>query len=205
MTNRFSKWQLLLLSAILGVIAYCTLTFVSITYFPGPFGPLDNYLSQLGNSSLNPDGAVFYNLAVILVGLFTIPFYIALYKIYMKPDRSNLIAVAVLCGLINGPSIMLSGIFSEDFYTQHFFWSLMIFITLIPILFLMNIALMKHTESLKWVSFFGLALAIFNTIFVGYVILIGTDTGAILEWVTVFSYNIWAVILVINTLSKNDS
>ncbi|MHA2024377.1 MAG: DUF998 domain-containing protein [Candidatus Thorarchaeota archaeon] len=198
MSTQISKWTYLLASAFLGGTLYCILTYVSITFFPGSF-TLDDYLSVLGNSSLNPNGAIFYNLAVIQVGLLLPLFYLGLYKTFGE-DRKKLLVIAVLIGLLNSLSVMMSGVFSEDVYELHYFWSFMIFATWIPVLFLTNFALLKQGGLIKWVSLYGLALAAFDTLFVLYVLFIGTDSGAIIEWITIFSFIAWAVLLAISAL-----
>ncbi|MFX1559523.1 MAG: DUF998 domain-containing protein [Promethearchaeota archaeon] len=193
MSAQISKWTYLLTAAFLGGFLYCILTYISFTLFPGSF-TLDDYLSVLGNSSLNPNGAIFYNIAVIQVGVLLPLFYFGLYKTF-GGNRKNLLVIAVLFGLLNSFSVMMSGVFSEDMYDLHFFWSFMIFATWIPVLFLTNFALLKQRGFIKLVSLYGLALAVFDTLFVFYVLLIGTDSGAIIEWITIFSFIAWAVLL----------
>jgi hypothetical protein len=78
----------------------------------------------------------------------------------------------------------------------------MIFATWIPVLFLSNFALLKRSGFVKWVSLYGIALAAFDTFFVFYVLLIGTDSGAIIEWITIFSFIAWAVLLAISALKE---
>lgn len=200
-----SKWSLLSISAIVGSAGYCVFTLVSISFYPAPFSPFDDYLSVLGNSSLNPNGAIFYNAAVILAGLFLFPFYVSMYKSFSGPEFSKLLAAAIAFGMFNAFSVMMSGIFSEDLYEQHYFWSLMIFASWIPVLYMLNSALVKHHGFVKWVSYYGLSLAMFDTVFVAYVLLIGTDTGSILEWMTIFSFLIWAVLHALAALRKDTS
>jgi hypothetical protein len=184
-------------------MAYSVFTIVSISFYPAPFSPFDDYLSVLGNSSLNPDGAIFYNIAVFTAGLFLFPFYVGMYKTYSRSEQGKLLAAAVVFGMFNAFSVMMSGIFSEDLYEIHYFWSLMIFVSWIPVLYVMNSALMKHHGLVKWVSYYGLSLAMFDTLFVAYVLFFGTDTGSILEWVTIFSFLIWTVLHAFASLRKN--
>ncbi|MFW9795367.1 MAG: DUF998 domain-containing protein [Candidatus Thorarchaeota archaeon] len=201
MSTQISKWRYLLASAFLGGSLYCILTYVSFILFPGSF-TLDDYLSVLGNSSLNPNGAIFYNLAVMQVGVLLPLFYLGLYKTFGE-ERKNLFVIAVLIGFLNSLSVMMSGVFSEDMYELHYFWSFMIFATWIPVLFLTNFALLKRSGPIKWVSLYGLALAVFDTLFVFYVLLIGTDSGAIIEWITIFSFIIWAILLASSALRES--
>lgn len=201
LSAQISKWLYLLTSAFLGGFLYCILTYVSITLFPGSF-TLDDYLSVLGNSSLNPNGALFYNLAVIQVGALLPLFYFGLYKTFGE-ERKNLLVIAVLIGLFNSLSVIMSGVFSEDMYELHYLWSFMIFATWIPVLFLTNFALLKQSGFVKWISLYGLALAVFDTLFVFYVLLFRTNSGAVIEWITIFSFIIWTNLLAISALRNS--
>ncbi len=194
----------LLSLAFIGGIAYCVLTFISFTFYPEPFSPFDDYLSVLGNSTLNPNGAVFYNLAVIQAGLLLPLFYAGLYKAFGEQGRSKLLTLAVLVGVFNSLSVTMSGVFSENVYELHYMWSLLIFITWIPVLFLTNIALLKQGGYIAWVCIYGLILGIIDTFFVLYALLIGTDTGSLSEWVTIFSFIGWTMLLAISALKRKN-
>ncbi len=83
-------------------------------------------------------------------------------------------------------------------------WSLLIFITWIPVLFLTNIALLKQGGYIAWVCIYGLILGIIDTFFVLYALLIGTDTGSLSEWVTIFSFIGWTMLLAISALKRKN-
>lgn len=189
------RWSLLTVFAFIGGFLYTVLTLISWGFFPGPFNPLNNYLSQLGNSSLNPAGAIFYNMAIFSAGLSLIPMFLGIYKFYSREKASRLLILILFLGILNGISIIMSGIFSEDFYEQHVVWSLMIFVTMIPLLFTTNIGLWNYQDFSKPISIYGILSGLFDTIFVIYVVLFGTSTGAILEWITVFAYMSWTILV----------
>ena len=189
------RWSLLTIFAFIGGVLYTALTMISWSIFPGPFGPMDNYLSQLGNSSLNPAGAIFYNMAIFSVGFSLILLYLGISKFYSREKASRILILILLLGFLNGISVIMTGIFPEDFYEQHFVWSLMIFVTMIPLLFVTNIGLWNNQDFSKPISIFGILLGLFDTIFVIYVVLFGTSTGAILEWITVFAYLLWTFLV----------
>jgi hypothetical protein len=193
----------LTLFALIGSFLYIVLTLLAINTYPGPFSPFNDYLSKLGNYGLNPAGAFFYNTAVQAAGLSVIPFTIGIYKFYLKQMSSKILILVLIFGILNGISILMSGVFSEDIYELHFFWSLMIFVTLIPFLLLTNVGLWNHQEFSKPIGIYGLSLGIFDAIFVVYVLLIGTDTGSILEWITIFAFMPWTVFVMIQALRKD--
>jgi hypothetical protein len=202
--SKFSKWQLIRTAVYVAIMLYCAFTVISIGFFPNPFSPLNNYLSQLGNLSLNPNGAIFYNLALILVGLAEIPFYIGLYQWYTKKTENKLLLAARAVGLFNALAIIMSGIFSESVnYSLHIFWSYIIFITFVPILILINKALLTYPEHKKVISYYGFVVAAIHislivfvtTMFMGF----ETGFGPLMEWLAVFSTLAWAGLLAYNT------
>ena len=189
--------------AIIGSILYCVFTFVSIIHYPEFYSPLTNFLSTLGNSSLNPSGAIFYNLGMIQAGILVIPFYVGLYRIFHDTKGNRILPIALLWGIINGISIMMSGVFSEDIYALHCIWGLLIFISFIPVLFLTNIMLIQKEGVIKGVSVYGFAVGVIDTTFVVYVLFFGTGEGSILEWITVFSFLLWVVAIAIILIWKH--
>ena len=185
----------LVLFSVVGASLYCIFTYISAMFYPQTFGPLETYLSVLGNSSLNPDGALYYNLGVISAGLSLIPFYIGLFVSRKDTSYSHILVVALLAGIINCISIIMSGVFSEDVYDLHFFWSLMIFLSWIPLLLLTNGVLIQMQGAFRGTGVYGMLLGLFDSVFVAYVIMFGSDEGSILEWVTIFAFLGWAALL----------
>ena len=208
--SNLSRWFYLTIIIIGGSLIYCILTAVSWSMFLGPFGPPDNYLSQLGNSSLNPEGAIYYNVALLIAGPVVILFFIGVYVSYSSEISNTgfkvILIAALIAGIVNGITILMSDIYSEDYPDEHFFWGLLIFLTLVPVLFLTNISLWEHKWFSKPVGFYGLILGTFDMMFVLYVVSIGAlSSGAILEWVSVFGFILWVVSFSIQTYRVEQS
>jgi hypothetical membrane protein len=197
MEKEHSKWNLLVLPGIIGAILYCSLTYVSILHYPGFFNPFTEYLSRLGNSSLNPTGATYYNLAVIQTGVMLLLTYLGIFSAYRNTKHYRILIIATAIGMFNAFTIIMSGVFSEDIYELHFIFSLLIFATWIPVLFSMNYILFKQGGYEKGISYFGLVVGAINIIFVLFVLLFGTDSGAIIEWISIFSFLSWALLVVL--------
>ena len=195
MTTVKSKWSLLVLTAFIGVILYCILTYVSILHYPGFFDPFSNYLSRLGNSSLNPTGAVYYNLALIQAGLMLLLTYIGIYFDNRKVGHYRMLVIATSFGMFSAFAIIMAGVFNEDIYFLHFIFSLLIFASWIPVLISMNYIMFNQGGYAKWISYYGFVLAALNIIFVLFVLFFGTDTGSIIEWISVFSFASWALLI----------
>ena len=79
-------------------------------------------MSSLGNSSYNPDGAFFYNFLIIITGFLFIIFFIGLTLWYTEILIDKLLIITTqIVGCLLAITIMLTGIFSEDFKPQHIF------------------------------------------------------------------------------------
>jgi hypothetical membrane protein len=63
------KWPLSSVAGATVIVLYCAFTFSSWALFPTAYNPITNWLSDLGNSSYNPRGAILYNLGCIFTGI----------------------------------------------------------------------------------------------------------------------------------------
>ena len=193
--SKYLKWPILTLAGILVVVFFCAFTFISIALFPSPFSPVANWLSDLGNSSFNPNGAVFFNVGCVLTGLLLFPFFAGVYKWYTNEKRRKIMIVATqVVGFISAFALIMIGVFSEDYMTQHVFWSYVFFIFNLIVLILANISLMTHPRFRKTVVYYGLIAALINMLFVA------VSNTPLLEWFTVFSALAYVALLSYNTL-----
>ncbi|MHA1966987.1 MAG: hypothetical protein ACW964_04210 [Candidatus Hodarchaeales archaeon] len=188
-------------------IIYCIFTAISFLFFPTSFNWSNSYLSSLGDFYDNPSGAIFYDVGMILTGVTATIFYIGFYKWSTKYQKSKTLFISLLFGCINGFSIMMAGVFSEtqESYSLHIFWSLIIFFSFFPFVILVNISFLTNTNIKKTIAFFGFGVALIDAIFFSSVILNGTGgTDPFMEWLSVFSYIGWACLLAVNTLRTPD-
>jgi hypothetical protein len=199
------KWPLVCLSGLLVIILYCSFTFLSFLFFPHPFTPFDNFLSQLGDSDLNPEGAIFYFMAVISTGLMGLGFYWGLCTWYTQNRENRVLKVSFTLGLLNSLAIIMSGVFSESVnYPIHFLSSFLIFFTFFPILILINGSLLSHPDFNRIISYYGFLVALIDFIFILMALAGGEifDRAAIMEWLTVFAYFGWVGLIVFNTFKE---
>lgn len=194
MTGRTSKWAVLPIAGILVILFYCAFTFTSIVLFPRPVSPLNDWLSDLGNSSYNPQGAIFYNVGCVLTGLALFPFFAGFYYWYTDEKwRKTLIMITQAVGFIAAFALMMIGVFSEDAGAMHHLWSLAFFIFNLLVLILANVSLMTHRRFIKPIGYYGLIVAVINLLFVGLAY------TSILEWFTVFTALGYVAFLSYNT------
>jgi hypothetical membrane protein len=192
-----SKKPISCYAGIIVILLYCIFTLISITLFPPPFSAFDNWLSDLGNSSYNPKGAVLYNLGCILTGIMLFPFFIGLNKWYTDESwYKDFIRVIQCIGCFSGFALIMIGIFSEDFIAPHVFWSEVFFNANLTVLILSSLALYFHPNFIKWISIYGILVAVINLLFVFF---LGTP---ILEWFTVFTALGYVGLIIFNMYQK---
>ena len=198
MKNKSWKFLLCIFGGILVIVFYCVCTFTSLALFPPPFSPAENWLSDLGNSTLNPSGFLWYNTGCILTGAALVPFFLGLCTWYSeKKWKSVLVLAGQIAGFFDAFSLIMIGVFSEDSGEPHLFWSEIFFKTNLLVLIIMGIALLLNSKFIKLIGVFGFAVVIFNVLFV---ILLSASPP--LEWLTVFTALGFVGLLVVNTIVK---
>jgi len=191
------KYPISLIAGVLVIAFYCTFTFISWALFPPPFSPFENWLSDLGNSSFSPNGALFYNLGCILTGSALFPFFLGMYKWYRDELWHKIIGIVVqVIGLYAGFALIMIGVFSEDFMEQHIFWSRVFFEVILLVLIFASIFLLFHKDFIKPIAIYGFVVAILDLIFV---FVIGTP---ILEWFVVFTALGFVGLIIYNMYKK---
>jgi hypothetical membrane protein len=189
-------WRLRVLpiAGILVIVFYCAFTFTSIALFPRSVNPLNDWLSDLGNSSYNPTGAIFYNVGCILTGLALFPFFVGFYSWYTDERwRRSLIVITQVLGFIAALALMMIGVFSEDAGAIHHLWSIVFFVFNLLILILANVSLITHSKFVRPIGYYGFVVAAINLLFVGLAY------APILEWFTVFTALGYVAFLSYNT------
>jgi hypothetical membrane protein len=188
------------IAGILVILFYCAFTFTSIVLFPRPVSPLNDWLSDLGNSSYNPQGAIFYNVGCVLTGLALFPFFAGFYYWYTDEKwRKSLIMITQAVGFIAAFALMMIGVFSEDAGAIHHLWSLAFFVFNLLVLILANVSLMTHRKFIRPIGYYGLIVAVINLLFVGLAY------TSILEWFTVFTALGYVAFLSYNTFRASSS
>ena len=176
------KWPISCVAGIVVVVLYCTFTFTSLALYPKPYSPITNWLSDLGNSSFNPAGAIFYNVGCVLTGIALFPFFGGLYKWYTDETwRRIALKVTQTVGFLAAFSLIMIGVFSEDYMTQHVFWSSVFFVLNLVVLILAGAALFTHPNYIKKIAYYSFLVAAFNLLF------IFVYNTPLFEWFTVFT------------------
>lgn len=193
------KYPISVIAGILVIVIYCTFTFISWALFPPPFSPFDNWLSDLGNSSYSPNGAIFYNLGCIFTGCALFPFYFGLYKWYRDELWHKIIGIGVqLIGFFSAFALIMIGVFSEDFPEPHIFWSTVFFEVMVLELIFVSIFLLFHKDFIKPIVIYNFGVIIINFLFVFVIV------TPILEWFTVSTLLGFVGLTIYNMYKKLD-
>jgi hypothetical membrane protein len=176
------KWHISSISGVFVIILYCIFTFSSWASYPTTYSPVTNWLSDLGNSSHNPNGAILYNLGCIFTGIALFPFFLGLYKWYSEERRfrTRLLAVQTI-GCLAAFSLIMIGVFSENAGWLHDMWSEVFFVLNLIVLVLIGAFLFTHPRYIKAISYYAFVVAAINVMF-----LVLPNTP-LLEWFTVFT------------------
>jgi len=192
-----SKWPISCMAGVAVIVLYCAFTFTSWALYPTPYSPVDNWLSDLGNSTYNPSGAILYNLGCILTGIALFPFFSGLYKWYTnEKGRKILLMIIQATGLLAALSLIMIGVFSEDSGELHSLWSSIFFALNLLVLILMGVALFTHPNYMKPIAYYGFIVAAINLLFVLIYRI------PLFEWFTVFTALGYVGLLVYNMLKK---
>jgi len=207
------KWSLSSITGIMAFFIFIVFTFISVAFYPTPYTPLYDWLSNLGNINFNPVGAAFFNWGCIITGLILIPFFVGLYQ--WKPVQKwskVFLAIGMILGVFASISLMAVGIFPETHIKQHLMAASGVFGSLFIIIILMSVSLFKHHKFMHVVAYWGVVSILIDISF-KIIITFPQYKDALadfnptvplpgLEWAAVFSSLIWVLLLSLNMLIK---
>jgi len=109
-----------------GVVTYLVFAVLAYSRYPTDFSPMNNnWLSDLGNRNLNPDGADFYVWGCVAAGVILGGFFLSLTPWRTTGSRiQNWLLLAVqVTGGVAAISLVMSAVYTEDQFAAHQFWS----------------------------------------------------------------------------------
>ncbi len=176
------KWPISSLSGVVVIVLYCVFTFSSWALFPTAYSPVTSWLSDLGNSTYNPKGAIIYDLGCIFTGIALFPFFIGMYKWYTTEKwRKTALLLTQAVGCAAAFALTMIGVFSEDAGPLHSLWSDIFFLLNLIVLVLMGASLFTHPRHIKAIAGYGFIVAVINLTF------LFVSNTPLLEWFTVFT------------------
>jgi len=191
----------LMISSGFGVLAigiYIAFTITSYLHYPAEYGPLTNWLSDLGNPLANPAGAVYYNLGCILTGIALVVFFIGLSGWNTGEKKMKiLLTIGQITGIFSAFSLIITASFPLGEHTSvHSVWSMILYIALAFFWTFSGSALLKHPAFPRWVAYYGFVAAAFNFINGAILSYVLENDFFVGEWVTVAMLIVYVAMLV---------
>jgi hypothetical protein len=165
----------------LSILVYLCFTLVSYAYYPAAFNPRDNWLSDLGNGSLNPSGALLYRFGCVLTGVLLALFFVGL-KVMARGQPTKVRVFFWLSqglGLIAAFALIMTGIFSEGAHASHSFWSAVLYISFGTAVFFCGWAFLYLPRFSRSVSYLAFAITVINWVMAAF------NKTYFLEWIVV--------------------
>jgi len=138
-----------------------------LLYYPKPYSPLTNWLSDFGNPTQNPVGAIYYNTGGIITSAVLVLFFAGIYKWNIGDGKMKaFLLVSQISGIVFALCFMMSAIFPlgvNDSVHSFFFIMLFIFIGFFEVF--SASAIRRNPSSPKWTVYFGFVAAMINFAF----------------------------------------
>lgn len=168
----------------LAVLCYLAFAFLAFIQYPMPFSPIKNWLSDLGNVILNPGGAAFYNIGIVLTALLLMMFFLGLSKWKIMNNKIQVIMLLLTqaFGILGSICMVMSALYPINFLETHSFWSTSLWI-LLSTGFVFSVAMLRYHQNIPgWLLILGIstALMVILTSFL--------PTIYALEWISLFLF-----------------
>ncbi len=127
--------------------------------YPWAFSPMTNWISDLGNTWLNPRGAFLFRIDMVVVGVGLAIFFVGL-RALTRGQRLRtrlLIVLAQFSGLVASLALVMTGIYSENQESAHALWATILFVALAVTVMLIGWGVLYHPGVPGWLSYFALA------------------------------------------------
>jgi hypothetical protein len=159
---------------------------------------MSNWLSDLGSYQLNPRGAIFYNLGIVVAGISMLLFFLGLSSWVLAGNKKQniMLFLTQFFGSLGSLSMLLSAFFPINIKETHAFWSASLYI-LIGTAFAFSVAALRYYSKYpRWLLFLGILVALEDMVW-GLVL-----NTYIVEWLTVTLFLFYILILGIETKRK---
>ena len=194
-----TKGLVVLFAGITAVTVYIAFTLVAFLQYPDAYGPLTNWLSDLGNPQASPSGALFYNLGCILTSVVLFIFFASIGKWNNGNKKMRmLLTIAQIMGIFSACSLILAALFPLGPHTStHSFWSSMLTVGIGFFLTFSATAFLRHPAFMRWIAYYAFLAALVNFIYalseaIGYKFFIG-------EWVAIGMFIVYLFLIANNS------
>jgi hypothetical membrane protein len=167
-------------AGILATLCYLTFALVAFVRYPRAFTPTGNWLSDLGNTNLNPDGALFYDVGIVATGALLVLFFLGLsgWVIESNSRQRFLVRLTEALGILGSLALVMSGLFPETLPAVHGFLSAALYI-LLGTAFAFSVAAVRYAPTCpRWLLALGAVTAVADILYGVF------NSVRLLEWIT---------------------
>lgn len=148
-------------AGIVAIVSYIPFLLAARLNYPTPFSPSNNWLSDLGNRTANPNGAAFYNVGSTVVAVILILFFLGLSRWQATATARKwrvLLRVAQGAGILSSVALIMTAVFTIGASPlTHWFWAIMCFFSIGAFQLFSAISLIKHPSVVRPIAGFGFA------------------------------------------------
>lgn len=109
-----SRVSITSLGGVAALLLFSIFATLSVTSYPGGFVPFDMWLGEYGLPDMNPKGATYYNIGIMLAGASLIGFYAGFFQYKAANIPRKVLQVAgMLSGILSGASLFLWGFLTQ--------------------------------------------------------------------------------------------
>jgi hypothetical protein len=184
-------------AGIVCIPVYVAFTFIS-HIFNTKINPLINWLSDFGNYTLNPSGALFYNAGCILVALLLAVFYLGLAEWYKKREIEKKYIICYVCARISGIAasvflVLASVLTLGTNDALHGTFSMLNMIGMDCFIVFTSIAFVLHPDIKSRIGITGFIAVAFNIVTMNFF-----SDFYLAEWIYFMLFMIYVVIVTVN-------
>ena len=168
-------------SSLCAIVCYLACTLLAFAHYPLPYSPLNNWLSDLGNPDLNPAGALFYNMGIVVTAAILLLFFLGLSRWKMENNQTQRLMLLITqgTGMLGAFAMLMSGLYPINSPALHSFFSICLYILLGTAFAFAVAALRYHAACPRWLLIVFACTALED-------ILSGVfHTVTVFEWVTI--------------------
>jgi len=154
-----AKYPVTTIAGIASIVVCVSLAGAAYVVYPWAFSPMTNWISDLGNTWLNPRGSVLFRADMVVVGVGLAAFFLGLRALThgQRLLTKVLIVLAQLSGLVASVALAMTGVFSENQESAHALWATVLFVALAATVMLLGWGVLSHPGVPTWISCFALA------------------------------------------------
>ena len=171
---------------------YLVMTTLALVRYPQAFSPGSNWLSDLGNRIISPEGAPFYNAGIYITGSLLALFFVSLgsTRIPGRKVQNAMLLLTQICGIGGSVGMIMTGVFPIDTPQTHSLCSEILRIGLGSAFGFSVAAFRYHKEIKTWV----LAAGVLTTL-TDLIISVFYNNTQILEWPVIALFLIYCLLL----------